>query len=187
MVLQPLQDPLSCLSPSERTLFHRFGTGEVQKTPFSCVHHAFECYARLQPDTPAVVNFQESITYGELDRQANCLAAHLIDWGVRVDSRVCVLVERSILMVVAMLGVLKAGAAYIPFDGNVVSDSTLAHALKDSGSDVVLTLPKFMSRVAGEFALNLEDILCQTSSEHCVKPKDLATADSGAYVIYTSG
>ncbi len=81
------------------------------------------------------------------------------------------LVERSILMVVAMLGVLKAGAAYIPFDGNVVSDSTLAHALKDSGSDVVLTLPKFMSRVAGEFALNLEDILCQTPSEHCVKPK----------------
>lgn len=187
VILQPLQDQLQGLSPSDRALFYRFGIGEVKEAPFSCVHHAFEHHALHQPDAVAVVNFEERITYGELDRKANCLAARLRDKGVQLDSRVCVLVERSILMVVAILGVLKAGAAYIPFDGNIVSDSTLAHALKDSGSDIVLTLPKFTSRVVGKNVVNLEDVICQTSSAHCVKPKDLATTKGGAYVIYTSG
>lgn len=187
VVLQPSQDPLRGLSPSDRALFYRFGVGGAQQSPFSCIHHAFEYHARQQPNEPAVINFEESITYGELDRRANCLATHLADMGVQADSRVCVLVERSISMVVAILGVLKAGAAYVPFDGNVVSDSTLAHAIGDSGSDIVLTLSKFLSRVVGKNVVNLEDIICQTPSHHCTKPKDLATTNGGAYVIYTSG
>jgi non-ribosomal peptide synthetase component F len=90
-------------------------------------------------------------------------------------------------MVVAMLGVLKAGAAYIPLDGNVVSDSTLRHAVEDSGIDLVLTLPKFASRFEGKNMVDLEQVICTSPSNHCAKPKDLATADGGAYVIFTSG
>lgn len=161
--------------------------GEVKPSPFSCVHHAFEYHALRQPHAIAVVNFEESITYGELDRQANCLAVRLRDLGVQTNSRVCVLVERSILMVVAILSILKAGAAYVPLDGNIVSDSTLAHALHDSGSDVVLTLSKFTPRVADKIVVTLEDAICASPSNHCIKPKDEARANGGAYVIYTSG
>lgn len=181
------QDQLRGLSPLDKSLFYRFGIGETQKSRFSCVHHAFEHHALRQPDAVAIVNFEENITYGELNRQANCLATRLRDLGVQIDSRVCVLVERSILMVVAILGVLKAGAAYIPLDGNIVSDSTLAHALEDSGSDVVLTLSKFTTRVQGKTIVNLEEVICSSPSAHCVKPKDLATTNGGAYVIFTSG
>jgi non-ribosomal peptide synthetase component F len=183
----PSQSFFNSLSLLDKFLFDRFGFGETIKSPFSCIHHAFEYYAFLQPDVLAVVNFEESITYRELDRQANCLATRLRDMGVEADSRICVLVERSILMVVAMLGVLKAGAAYVPLDGNIVPDSTLAHAIDDSGMDIVLTLPKFASRVEGKNIVDLEQVICSNPSNHCTKPKDLATADGGAYVIFTSG
>ncbi|KAJ3575349.1 hypothetical protein NP233_g1159 [Leucocoprinus birnbaumii] len=187
VILQSLQEPLRDLSPPDRDTFLRFGRGEDKPAPFSCIHHAFEYHASRQPEALAVVNFEETITYGELDRQANCLAARLRDMGIAPDSRVCLLVERSILMVVAILGVLKAGAAYVPLDGNVVSDSTLAHALRDSGSDIVLTLSKFTARVADKRAIVLEDVICRSAAIHCVKPKDEATTSGGAYVIYTSG
>jgi non-ribosomal peptide synthetase component F len=188
VILQPLQRHLHGLSPRDMDLFYRFGIGEVKPSPYSCIHHAFEHHAACQPDAVAVVNFEEAITYGELDRQANCLATHLRDMGVQTDSRICVLVERSILMVVAILGVLKSGAAYVPLDGDIVSDSTIAHALEDSGSDILLTLPKFTERaVTAKNIINLEDAICARPSLHCVKPKDEATTNSGAYVIYTSG
>lgn len=186
-ILHPRQDLFCGLSPLDKSLFYRFGIGETIKSPFSCIHHAFEYHASLQPSALAVVNFEESITYGELDRRANCLATYLQDMGIETDSRICVLVERCIPMVVAILGVLKAGAAYIPLDGNVVSDSTLRHALEESGIEMVLTLPKFTSRVEGKHIINLEQVICASSSTHCAKPKDLATADGGAYVIFTSG
>ncbi|EKM79191.1 hypothetical protein AGABI1DRAFT_74022 [Agaricus bisporus var. burnettii JB137-S8] len=186
-ILHPRQDLFCGLSPLDKSLFYRFGIGETIKSPFSCIHHAFEYHASLQPSALAVVNFEESITYGELDRRANCLATYLKDMGIETDSRICVLVERCIPMVVAILGVLKAGAAYIPLDGNVVSDSTLRHALEESGIEMVLTLPKFTSRVEGKHIINLEQVICASSSTHCAKPKDLATADGGAYVIFTSG
>ncbi|KXN81763.1 Linear gramicidin synthase subunit C [Leucoagaricus sp. SymC.cos] len=179
VIFQPVQDLFRRLSPSDRDLFYRFGIGETKLSPFSCVHHAFEHHASRQPDALAVVDFEQSITYGELDRQANCLAARLRGMSVRPDSRICVLVERSILMVVAVFGVLKAGAAYVPLDGNIVSDSTLTHALKDSDSDIVLTVSKYAARVEGRTIVNLEEVICPTLSGHCSKPEDETTAQHG--------
>ncbi|KAF9013277.1 nonribosomal peptide synthetase 12 [Cyathus striatus] len=156
------------LSPSDRALFDDFGSN---------------------PGGVAVQDFEYTITYGELDFQANSLATRLRDIGVRTDSRVCLLVERSILMIVGIVAVLKAGAAYVPLDGNIVSDSTLRHALKDSGSSVVLTLRKFSHRI-----LNTPQVFCldeisydKSPSEHCNKPEDWSSPKDGAYVIYTSG
>jgi len=189
VVLQQLNDQLCDLSPLDRDLFFRFGLGEFQTSPFSCIHHAFEYHALRQPNALAVVNFEENITYGELDRQANCLATQLRSAGVQADFRVPILIERSIWMVVAILGTLKAGAAYVPLDGNIVSDVTLTHALNDSNSKIVLTLSHFTRRIADKtkFIIKLDDVICTCPSDHCVKPDDDATANGGAYVIYTSG
>lgn len=179
---------LDTLSPADRQLFNLFGRGETVQQPFECVHHAFEHQARINPYNIAVEDFQNTIAYAELDRQANCLANHLRSKGVAPGSRVCLLVERSILMVVGILGVLKAGAAYVPLDGNVVANKTLEHALVDSGSSLVLVQRKFIERVGSTPLLCLEDTICESPySTHCVKPQVASTRTDSAYIIYTSG
>ncbi|KAF8967152.1 nonribosomal peptide synthetase 12 [Flammula alnicola] len=181
------RDTLDHLPPSDQTLFHNFGVGASVSSPFQCVHHAFEFHAQSQPDAIAVEDFDNKITYADLDRQANCLATHLRAVGVSLDSRICFLAERSIPMVVGILGILKAGAAYVPLDGNIVSDSTLKHALLGSESPNVLVLKKFVARVEGRHMICLEDTICEERSVHCTKPQDLSASKHGAYVIYTSG
>lgn len=182
------QDPLQRLSQADQNLFYEFGVGPSVTSPFECVHHAFEFHAKNQPDAIAVEDFENTITYSDLDSQANCLAVHLKASGVEVDSRVCFLAERSIPMVVGILGILKAGAAYVPLDGNIVSDSTLKHAFLGSEAPVVLALKKFGSRVDGRCTMILEDTICEEhSSIHCTKPEDWSTSKHGVYVIYTSG
>ncbi|KDR82824.1 hypothetical protein GALMADRAFT_134375 [Galerina marginata CBS 339.88] len=184
----PKPHPLQDLPPPDKALFIEFGVGPTVSSPFQCVHHAFEFHAHTQPDAIAVEDFEKTITYAELDRQANCLATRLQDGGVTLDSRVCFLAERSIPMIVGILGILKAGAAYVPLDGNIVSDSTLQHALRGSESSVVLSLKKFAHRADGWVTMCLEDIICaEHSSTHCTKPSDITASKHGVYVIYTSG
>ncbi|KAK7690040.1 hypothetical protein QCA50_006685 [Cerrena zonata] len=175
------------LSPADALLFTRFGFGVQRKPAFSCVHHAFEHYARLQPDTIAVEHCGSSITYGELDRKANGLANRLRSLGVHPGTRVCLLVQRSIAMVIGILGILKAGAAYVPLDGSIVTQSTLDHVLHDSQAILVLSLKEFLHRVSDSPALCLEDTIDALSSEDCSKTLDLSSSDDAVYIIYTSG
>ncbi|KAF8077658.1 nonribosomal peptide synthetase 12 [Lyophyllum atratum] len=183
------QELIQHLSDTDKQLFNKFGLGENVQTPFECVHHAFEHHARLHPDNVAVEDFSQKITYAELDRQSSCLASRLRARGVLPNSRVCLLVERSIFMVVGILAILKAGAAYVPLDGNVVADKTLNHALQDSGSSLVLLQRKFTHRIGSMPILCLEDSVCDSPfpSTHCVKPEDLTKRADSAYIIYTSG
>ncbi|PPQ69605.1 hypothetical protein CVT24_001361 [Panaeolus cyanescens] len=187
-LLPPKSDPLQSLSASDKALFYQFGLGATVTAPFDCVHRAFEHHARHQPDSIAVEDFEFRITYGELDRQANCLAAHLRSKGVTTDSRLCFVAERCIPLVVGILGILKAGAAYVPLDGNIVSDSTLKHALIGSETSSVLVLKKFAHRVPNSDAICFEDVICSSHNlEHCIKPLDRSSGNHGCYVIYTSG
>ena len=80
------------------------------------IHHLFEEQAERTPDATAVVFEGRPLTYGELNARANRLARHLRGLGLGSDARVGVLLERSLEMVVALLAVLKAGAAYVPID-----------------------------------------------------------------------
>ncbi|KAG6829635.1 hypothetical protein H0H92_003968 [Tricholoma furcatifolium] len=181
------QEVLKVLPSTDKELFNKFGLGETVKPAFECVHQAFEHHARQHPDTIAVEDFEHKITYAELDRQSSCLATRLRESGVAPGSRVCLLVERSILMVVGILSVLKAGGAYVPLDGNVVADKTLNHALKDSGSSLVLVQRKFTHRISSVPILCLEDSICESPNPHCQRPTDLAKTTDSAYIIYTSG
>lgn len=180
--------PLDCLTSVDKTFFESVGFGPTIRSPFECVHHAFEHHAITHPDALAVIDFSHQITYIELERQANCLARQLRAAGIGPNARVCILVERCINMVVGILAVLKAGAAYVPLDGNVVSDATLKHVLADSGASVVLVLRKFAPRVSGTPVLCLEDVVCKCDlGSHCEKPLDESSPDDSVYVIYTSG
>lgn len=80
------------------------------------IHELFETFAALVPGMPAVVGGRESLTYGELDRQANRLARHLRSRGLETEERVAVALEPSPEAVAAVLAVWKAGGAWIPLD-----------------------------------------------------------------------
>lgn len=185
--MQP-QPTLTTLATTDQASFWAFGLGASRPCPFDCVHHAFESHARVHPHAVAIEDFEQRITYSDLDHQANCLAVRLRALGVVPGSRVCLLVERSILMVVGILAVLKAGGAYVPMDGNIVSSSALEYALKDSGTSIVLVLRKFIGRVSKMPVICLEDMICEhPETTHCPKPEDLSGPGDSVYIIYTSG
>ncbi|EIW59229.1 nonribosomal peptide synthetase 12 [Trametes versicolor FP-101664 SS1] len=176
---------LHSLSLEDQRLFARFSFGTRQRAPFACVHHAFEHHAAAQSDAVAVEHLGDAITYAELDRQANILANHLRASGVRPGVRVCLLVQRSILMVVGIIAVLKAGGAYVPLDGSIVTQSTLDYVLQDSDAKIVLTMNEYVHRVTNTPAFCLEDI--GTLTADVSKPQDLSSFADPIYIIYTSG
>ncbi|KAJ7109738.1 nonribosomal peptide synthetase 12, partial [Mycena crocata] len=177
------------LSAVDKPHFSQFGFGPAIDSPFHCVHDAFRFYAARHPDGAAVQDGDALITFAELDHQSNCLASRLRRAQIGRGSRVCLLVERSIPMVIGILGILKAGAAYVPCDGKVVSEVSLGHILKDSGSKVAITLGKFAHRVSSLPVILLDDPApCECSDgAQCSIPEDRSLPADSVYVVYTSG
>ncbi|KAJ3555227.1 hypothetical protein NM688_g2696 [Phlebia brevispora] len=174
------------LSSQDASLFIRFGFGQRQAPPFHCVHHAFEYQVSQTPYAIAVEHLHDTITYNELNDKANSLAHQLRTMGVRPGSRVCLLVQRSIPMVIGIVAALKAGAAYVPLDGGIVTQSTLDFVLKDSQASVVLALPEFLHRVSDVPTINLHEAISSFKDVQD-KPQDLSSPDDSVYIIYTSG
>ncbi|HEX6371571.1 MAG TPA: amino acid adenylation domain-containing protein [Longimicrobium sp.] len=151
------------------------------------VHRMVEARADAAPDALAVAADGVRLTYGELDRAANRVAHRLIARGVRRGDRVAVCMERSPELPAALLGVLKAGAAYVPVDPAYPADR-IAFMLRDTAAPVVLAQPALAERVSGAGAQVLvvdggapADGASDARPAVRVEPSDLA------YVIYTSG
>src|SRR5262249_15920321 len=98
----------------------------------------FEAQVTRTPGAAALIFGQESLSYGELNVRANRLAHHLIDLGVGPESLVGVALERSTEMIVALLLVLKAGAAYLPLDPGY-PEARLAYVLADAAPALVIS------------------------------------------------
>ncbi|HEX8104869.1 MAG TPA: amino acid adenylation domain-containing protein [Solirubrobacteraceae bacterium] len=146
----------------------------------------FERYAEARPSAPAVRFGDEVVTYGELDRRAGALAGRLLASGVRREDVVALMLERSVDLIVAMLGVLKAGGAYLPLDPHYPED-TLRFTLADSGAELVLTHGATDGATwLGEYRrLNVTDRA--PHSAPAVAQGGSLDASDLAYVIYTSG
>ena len=150
-----------------------------------CIHKLFEEQAEKVPDTVAVVFKDRKITYRELNERANQLARGLRSEGVRSDVVVGIMVHRSIDMISGLLGVLKAGGAYLPIDPEN-PDSRIEYMLKDSDARVLLTQESLMNRLfydGHRIALDRDSFIKEDASDLDVtgSSRDLA------YVIYTSG
>ncbi|KAL5333743.1 hypothetical protein BJX70DRAFT_405945 [Aspergillus crustosus] len=190
---------LSSRYPGDVDLFRQFGFGERTSIPFQSVHQAFIHNATHNPSGVALVDLStgssREVTYRELLRQSQFIAAHLKQAGVEQDNRVLLLVKRSTEMVAGILGILMAGAQYIPMDGGVVPDGHLQHAVRQSECTVALCLRSFNERlrfVQGvSSVLVLEDLLGGEEYTRFELDKDglvcKGDEDSGCYVIYTSG
>ncbi|HLM67102.1 MAG TPA: amino acid adenylation domain-containing protein, partial [Longimicrobium sp.] len=154
-----------------------------------CIHAIFEDQAARTPDAVAVVFENRSLTYRELNEQANRIAHHLARRGVGPEVRVGLFLERGIEMVAAILGVLKAGGAYVPLDPSYPADR-VAFALSDAGVPVLLTQQSLRDQlaVADDIeVISLDAAPVEISAESAENPASGATPESLAYVIYTSG
>ncbi|HEX6901809.1 MAG TPA: non-ribosomal peptide synthase/polyketide synthase, partial [Thermoanaerobaculia bacterium] len=143
-------------------------TGEpLEHLGVEVLHERFAVQAARAPEAVAAVCDGERLTYGDLDCRANQVANHLVGLGVVPGDLVGLRMERSLEMVAAILGVLKAGAAYVPLDP-AYPEERLAYMIEDSRVQVVLTS---LDAVEGDAS----DPVVRVSAEH------------PAYVIYTSG
>ncbi|MEP7339281.1 MAG: amino acid adenylation domain-containing protein [Acidobacteriota bacterium] len=180
---------LSLLTPGERAqALVEWNRTEKPYPDDVCLHRLFEAQAARSPEAVAVIFEDRQISYGQLDSRANQLARHLRSLGVGPGALVGVCLERSIEMVVGLLGVLKAGGAYLPMDP-AYPLSRLAHLMEDGQPPALLTQERLVERLPAHWG----QVICLDTdpdriAEHSPAKLDFAaTADDLAYVIYTSG
>ncbi|MEU3748967.1 MULTISPECIES: non-ribosomal peptide synthetase [Streptomyces] len=152
---------------------------------------AFERQVRRRPDATAVVCEDRELTYAELNASANRLARLLAARGVGAEDVVGVALPRSPELVVAVLAVMKAGAAYLPLDADHPRDR-IAYMLADAGARTVLTVRELAGELpgAGDAAHLLLDDPATTdalAAQAGTDPGVPVALDQAAYVIYTSG
>ncbi|MFC9757996.1 non-ribosomal peptide synthase/polyketide synthase [Streptomyces sp. NPDC056921] len=165
---------LDLLDPAEHRLFAGWNETAVPLDPRSLV----EGIEAQDPSAEALVFEGESVRYGELNARANRLAHALRRRGVGVESRVAVMLPRSVDLVVALLAVLKAGAAFVPVE-TAYPAARVAYVLADSGADLVIAerdVPGF-ERIAADAG----------ADESAENPGIRVRGDNAAYVMYTSG
>ncbi len=159
------------------------------EVPPVCLHKLIEAHAENMPDATAVVWKNERLSYAELNRRANQLAHFLQKQGVKPETIVGVYVERSLEMIIGVLGVLKAGGAYLPLDSNYPAER-LQHMVEDAAVSILITQENLQSK-ASEFAarqiIRLDSDWSAISNESVQNPVSDATPDNLAYVIFTSG
>ncbi|EGW51740.1 hypothetical protein HMPREF1022_01281 [Desulfovibrio sp. 6_1_46AFAA] len=177
---------VSLVSEEQAALLARFRITEGE-LPEPVLHRMFEAAAARCPDSPALIAGEEQYDYARLNAEANRLAHGLLSLGVQPEDRVAFVLRRTGRILIAMLGALKAGCAYIPMDPEYPAER-IAHVLDDSGARFVLTDAKdaeTAARLAGMPGLLDIDGLRAGRETH--NPDLPVTPEQLAYLIYTSG
>ncbi|QFZ21174.1 non-ribosomal peptide synthetase [Saccharothrix syringae] len=159
---------LDVRTDGERAVLASWEAGERAPVPVTCVHELVEAQVDRTPDAVALRAVDTTLTYRELDARANRLAHQLIEWGITPGTLVGVRLPRTSELIVALLGILKAGAAYVPIDPAYPAER-VEYIRQDTNAPLILT--------PDNFAMSNVDIRPAVA----VNPEDLA------YTIYTSG
>ncbi|UZW60124.1 non-ribosomal peptide synthetase [Lysobacter enzymogenes] len=177
---------LSLLPAAQRAQLLALGDGGA---PAPCAHNdlysLFAAQAARTPDAPALVEPGRALSYRELLHRANGLGRRLRELGAGRESRVAVLTDRSIEALVAVLGVLAAGAAYVPLDP-AHPDDRLQFLLEDTAAKALLAPPQWRAR-AQALGTHVPLLGSDETASSPQRPCDDIAADDAAYVIYTSG
>ena len=179
---------LSLMSQHERErLLVEWNNAAAEQAEPLCVCRLFEEQARERPDAVAVLQADERLTYGDLNCRANALAQLLRSRGAGPETPIGVYLTRSSEMVVALMGVHKTGAAYVPIDPQYSSE-WLKFILEDTGAPILLT----QGNLLGKLPQISTEVIClddpaQFESGPCDNLGISAVGDDLAYIIYTSG
>lgn len=153
----------------------------------NCLHTLFEEQARLHPDNIAIKFESEEISYQDLDNQSSLLTNFLRSNGVETGDKVCIFLERSIKMMVGILGILKSGAAYVPIDPKTPLER-INFLLNDFGSQALVTVNSLADKInCGQKIIRLDtdwELISNCSSAH----HDIKISNRNiAVILYTSG
>ncbi|MEG4941339.1 amino acid adenylation domain-containing protein [Microcoleus sp. F4-D5] len=179
---------LPLLTEQEQQQLAEWNNRTIDYPQDKCIHQLIEAQVQETPDGVAVVFEDRQLTYQELNQRANQLAHYLQAMGVGPDVLVGICVERSLEMVVGILGVLKAGGAYIPIDPSYPLDR-VSLILSDAQPPVLLT----QEHLEAELPAHWGQLICLDSEweEIADSPEDSpnsnVTAENLVYAIYTSG
>lgn len=183
---------IAMLPAAEREqVLYRFNHPTTLLNHENLIHRLFEEQAERTPELIAVTYEDQSLTYAELNGRANQLARYLRKKGVTADQLVGICVERSLEMLVGLLAILKAGAAYVPLDPHYPVER-LAYMLEDAAPRLVLTQERLKTvlpaAVAERIALDGESKEIEAYPNRNLSVGELgSSAPNRVYVIYTSG
>jgi thioester reductase-like protein len=169
-------------------LLIQFNNNQTNYPQDRCIHQLFETQVTKTPNNIALIWEGKQLTYTELNQKAEQLANYLKQQGVKPDTLVGLYLERSHLAIIGLLGILKAGAAYLPLDSALPTEG-LTFRLQDAGVSILLTQRSLLAKISS----NTKHIICLDTDWETIaqaKPDNLPTTvklDNLVYAIYTSG
>ncbi len=176
---------IAYLPATEIESLHQLGMGPASEIPSAAVHQMCADRAAEMPDQVALVAGAEELTWRELDERANAVAARLQELGAGPEQVIGLCTDRSVDLVVALLGILKTGAAYLPLDPDFPPER-LAFMVKDSAAKIIVAQTTLRNLLPGNAAdYVLIDTMHRTRLENF--ESDVSPAKQLAYLIYTSG
>ena len=181
------------LSASDQRLFEQFGQGVWVAPSHGTIHGAFEEQAVRYPYLKAAEHLGEMMSYQQLNRQANRLAAKLAEHGVTNGDCVSLFVRRSIPMVVGLMAILKVGAAYVPQDVKVAPEKQLRHVAQVTESKVILTLSAYKDLVPvaeGQVCVVIDELMAEpldVEFDAPFVPERPVAPDDRCFILFTSG
>ena len=167
---RPIAELPLLTAEESRRMLEEWNRTTAEYPSAACLHQLFEAQVERTPEATAVVFEESSLTYAELNRRANRMARYLRSVGVGEESLVALSMDRSLPLIVALIGILKAGAAYVPIDPAYPRERKQA-MLEDSQAEVVVT----------------SETVSLSESFEDSNPAYAIAATNAAYVIYTSG
>jgi amino acid adenylation domain-containing protein len=182
-------ESLPWVGASERSALAGFNATTRDYDTAGTIPARFDAWARERPDAVAVAFEDERLSFYTLEARANQLAWHLRAKGVGPEVRVAVCLERSVEQLVVLLGILKAGGAFVPLDPTYPRER-LAYVIQQSGAPLVVTRSHLRGAVVPEgshgfLCLDQESELVSASPTHA--PEVTLAPENVAYVIFTSG
>ncbi|WP_374017555.1 amino acid adenylation domain-containing protein, partial [Paenibacillus thiaminolyticus] len=187
----PVQELELLITAEREQLLAQFNDTQAAIPEEASIPSLFERQAAQTPDRPAVECADQRLTYRELEEQANRIAQWLRVHGVSAEDRVGVLMNRSPRLIAGLLGILKAGAAYVPIDP-ILPKERMETMIRDSGMQVMLTDTAYVEALSVFQETSLRHALCVDDHEllagYPSEPVGVEINPTGsAYVIYTSG
>ncbi len=177
---------ISLVTPQEIKQLTRTWNETRREIPEMAIHHLIEVQAESSPQRTAIISGDRTLSYGELNRQATLLAAFLQSKGIGKEDRVGIGLQRSPEMIIALIGILKSGAAYVPLDPNYPQER-LSFMIEDSQIKLLITEQALKDRLpAGNTPLLIIDQDEEWKTERPFNAPHIHP-DQAAYVIYTSG
>ncbi|MGZ5055406.1 MAG: non-ribosomal peptide synthetase, partial [Methylobacter sp.] len=153
-----------------------------------CIHQLFEEQVARTPDAIALVFEDQQMSYRDLNQRANQLAHYLQVQDVQAQTLVAIGVDRSLIMIISLLGILKAGGTYVPIDPSYPA-ARLAYLLEDCQANILITQSHIVWPETSVQIINVDNLTEQLAEYSSSNPKSESSlaADNLAYVIYTSG